>query len=136
MKKYYVIVLLMFHLISSLVYLYFDDTVKYSQDIMFYTLAPVTYENFFGAYYFGTEALIFILFLLVAKREGKLFIEHQLLNVEAGFIGILGMIYVLDELQIYTANARERALYLTAYSLFVTIIVGRNAIKYGYFKDE
>lgn len=123
-------VLLIAHLISVLLYLYFPVEIKYSQDVFF---SNITYEDFFSIWYFGVEALIVSAFLMISTYEPKTWIEKQFLQTEAAFIFIRGLIYVLHDSHIYETKAKERAMWLFLFILIATFILFKNAWKHGLF---
>ena len=124
------------HLINGLLYLYWPIEVKHSTEIFFTLTNPVSYIDFFSAWYFGCESLFFCLFLNVKSLTNKNIIENGFINAEKAFVGIRGMIYVLNSLNIYTFGVKHKAIMMIGCFLISSIVIFTCAYRHGYFKIQ
>ena len=124
------------HLISGLLYLYFPIELKHSTEIFFTLTKPVSYIDFFGAWYFGCESLFFCLFLSVTKFEDKNIIERGFIDAERLFIGLRGMIYILNGLNIYTFETKNKVIMLGGSFLIASCMIFISAYRHGLLKRD
>ena len=124
------------HLINGLLYLYWPVEIKHSTEVFFTLTNPVRYIDFFGAWYFGCESLFIFLFLGFSKYKDKNIIEDGFIDAERFFILLRGMIYVSNDLNIYTLELKHKAMVMILYFLIASCMVFISAWRHGLLKKD
>lgn len=124
-----ILILLVAHLISVLLYTSFPDSTKISQVILY---DEITYQNAFSIWYFGTEAFFACAFLILATNKNNSIVEKQFIFVEAFLWVLRGCIYIIDDIHIYNPSIREKLILIWGTILIATVIIGFSIKKHGF----
>lgn len=127
-------IILLCHLATAFIYLYFKGIIELKPDILLYQ--DITVADMFALCYFGPEWVFTGLFILFACSNNKTWLETQLCWVEAGFILIRTIIYILHYSHLLHTGSIQRISFIVFYLLLSSIIIVVSGWRNGYFKRK
>jgi len=113
----------------NMYYLSFPVEIKRSQEIW---RGLTTYQDLFSAWFFGGNFIILGIFIILPMNNS---LDLQYKKIQGCFTLLLGLIYVVNYLNIYQTNYSERMWIMLIYLIIVTLMVFISAVRHGYFKD-
>ena len=123
---------LIFFLINigmNMYYLSFPVEIKRSQEMW---RGITTYQDLFSAWFYGGNFIILGIFFILPMSSS---LDLQYKKIQGCFTLLLGLIYVVNYLNIYQTNYSERMWIMLIYLIIVTLMVFISAVRHGYFKD-
>lgn len=124
------LILFTVHIIANIYYLSFPVEIKRSQEIWH---GITTYQDLFSAFFYGGNFILLGIFILLPLKST---LDLQYKTIEGVFTLCLGLIYVLNYLNIYQTNYSERMWILLFFLLVVTLMVVISALRHHYFRKN
>ena len=123
------LILFLINIGMNMYYLSFPVEIKRSQEIW---RGLTTYQDLFSAWFFGGNFIILGIFIILPMNNS---LDLQYKKIQGCFTLLLGLIYVVNYLNIYQTNYSERMWIMLIYLIIVTLMVFISAVRHGYFKD-
>ena len=123
------LILFLINIGMNMYYLSFPVEIKRSQEIWH---GVTTYQDLFSAWFYGGNFIILGIFFILPMSSS---LDLQYKKIQGCFTLLLGLIYVVNYLNIYQTNYSERMWIMLIYLIIVTLMVFISAVRHGYFKD-
>ena len=123
------LILFLINIGMNMYYLSFPVEIKRSQEIWH---GVTTYQDLFSAWFYGGNFIILGIFFMLPMSSS---LDLQYKKIQGCFTLLLGLIYVVNYLNIYQTNYSERMWIMLIYLIIVTLMVFISAVRHGYFKD-
>jgi len=123
------LILFLINIGMNMYYLSFSVEIKRSQEIW---RGVTTYQDLFSAWFYGGNFIILGIFFILPMSNS---LDLQYKKIQGCFTLLLGLIYVVNYLNIYQTNYSERMWIMLIYLIIVTLMVLISALRHGYFKD-
>jgi len=88
-----------------------------------------------NAWYFGSEGLFMCAFIILAMNA-KWWYEKKLIQFAVGFIFARTILYLLNDLSIWTDQGRYRMFILSVVTLVFVVLFIKNGRKYGFIHRD
>lgn len=123
------LILFLINIGMNMYYLSFPVEIKRSQEIW---RGVTAYQDLFSAWFYGGNFIILGIFFILPMSSS---LDLQYKKIQGCFTLLLGLIYVVNYLNIYQTNYSERMWIMLIYLIIVTLMVLISAVRHGYFKD-